>query len=320
MAQGCICAGAGKSTGRPGCTTPRGITTFLAIGQWKNDSGNINSIPQGTVVDQTYVENLLNNPNLTERLFVLPPVKRVLHDQADDITEDLGNGQTVTTGEKGVLKHTYEIIGKNATEEMYDAIRSHFCNTNGFHEFTNFGQITGTNIGDGDLRRTKIMDDSYMIKMVRAQEGVVQKIVLSFIVDESEDVAQQDHITAESIDYPTRYWFDSQPVQLLIKEVESTTLTTVVIKVAWMRERWENDGWTGLVTDDFNAGGGVGTIKNLTTGLDVVVVASESTDPDEEGLYTLTFAAQTDEDELQIGIVKDGVYAEDIVVFCGPTS
>lgn len=320
MAQGCLCAGAGKSTGRPGCTTPRGITTFIGIGQWKNDSGNINSIPQGTVIDQVYVEALLNNLNLTERLFILPAVKRVLHDQADDITEDLGNGQTVATGEKGVLKHTYEIIGKNATEEMYDAIRSHFCNTNGFHEFTNFGQITGTNIGDGDLRRTKIMDDSYMIKMVRAQEGVVQKIVFSFIVDETEDVAQQDHITSESIEYPTRYWYESQPVQLLIKEVESTSLTELVLKVAWIRERWENDGWTGLVTNDWNAGGGTATIKNITTGLDVAVVSSESTDEELQGVYTLTFAAQTDEDVLEIGLIKDGIYAEKIRVFCGPTS
>jgi len=76
--QGCICAGAGKSTGRPGCTTPRGITTYLVIGQWKNDSGNINSIPQGTVIDQTDVEGHLNSDKAAE-------VEQTLHQASDSL-------------------------------------------------------------------------------------------------------------------------------------------------------------------------------------------------------------------------------------------
>ncbi|HPH45497.1 MAG TPA: hypothetical protein PKU83_00725 [Chryseolinea sp.] len=318
--QGCICAGAGKSTGRPGCTTPRGITTYLVIGHWKNDSGNINSIPQGTVIDQTYVEGRLNNLNMTERLFVLPAVKRVKHNHAPDVTEDVGNGLLIKTGEKGVRTNTYELIKGNATEEMLEAINSHLCSTLGFFELTNFGQIAGTNIGDGDLRLTKIADDTFLTNLMYPEEGVAQKIMLSFIVDETEDLTQQDYITAESIEYATRFWYDSQPQQVLITEVLSTSLTDIKVKLSWMRVRFENDGITDFVSNDFNAGGGVATINNLTQSTTPAVVASESALPNEEGVYTLTFAGAADEDEVEIGIVKDGYYADKIRVFVGPTS
>lgn len=321
MAQGCICAGSGKSTGRPDCVTVRGITTGMAFGRWKNDDGDINAFNQGTIIDQTEIESRVNDLDLSRRLYILHNLKRVLHDRGDDITEDMGNGNMVTTGEKAPRIHTYELIGSDATEEMLAALRSHFCSTVGFHELTNFGQITGTNTGDGNLKRTKVMDNTFKAKIVYAQEGVIQKIVFSFIVDETEDDAQQDYITAESIEFATRFWYDVQPLQVLITEVLSTALDTIVVKLSWMRVRYENDGIEDFVSNDFNAGGGVATVNNLTQSTTPSVVAAESTDPDEQGQYTLTLAApQTDQDRIEIGIVKDGYYADKIIVFIGPTS
>lgn len=317
---GCICNRGAKSTGRPKCVTVRGITRQLALGDWKNDSGNINSFPQGTTIDQTYVEALLNNSNKTERLYILPKVKRVTHDRAEEVTEDVGGGILKNTGEQGVRLHTYEILGKDATEEMLAAIKSFQCGTIGFHEFTHTGQITGTNTGDGDLKRTKIEDDTLKVRIMYSQEGVIQKIMISFMVDESEIDEEQDYILADSIDYHVRYWYDSQPQQVEIIEVESTSLTEIKVKLVWARLRYENDGIEDFVANDFNAGGGAATIKNLTQSTDPSVTVTESNLPDEQGVYTLTFAAQNDQDLVEVGIIKDGYDAINLRVYVGPTS
>lgn len=307
---GCECAKRPKNTGRPKCVEQRGVSNGAVLGFYQTADGTVNQIPDGTDITQTYVEGKLAESDFEDRWYVLPLNKMVSSIREDDKTEDI-EGFAKRTGEKGARTRTAMLVGKDATPEMLAALESLQCRDLAFFDLTKSGQIVGTNIGDGDLRMTKIESDTFMVNAVYAEDGVIQKINVSWIIDETELDSEQDYIASTSIDYGVRFWYSSAPLEVVITEVSNYDLDTIEVTLKWARNRWNPEGLEGFVSDDFNTNG-VATVYNVTDSAPETVVAVEQSDPDK---YILTLASPVDEnDVVKVDIVKDGYDAESILV------
>lgn len=315
---GCDCALRPKNLGRPNCVDTRGVSNGMVLALWKNSDGDVNSIPNGTVINQTYVEGKFNETDYTKQWFITPRNYRVLSERAEDKKEDV-EGVMKRTGEKGVRTRAFELLGKDATPEILAALESFQCRDLGFLDLTKKGQIWGTNTGDGNLLFTRIEADTFEVNAVYATDGVIQKITVMFAIDETEIDSEQDYIPATDIDYATRFWYTSAPLEIAIVEVDSTQLDELTIDLKWFRNDWAgNQAITGLVLNDFNTNGIATMFNNTTSSTITVLTAPESTTV--PGRYTLTFAAQSDQDYVTTDIVKDGYAAEPLYSYLGTTS
>lgn len=316
---GCDCALRPKNLGRPNCVETRGVSNGMVLALWKNSDGDVNSIPNGTVINQVYVEGKFNNTDYTKQWFITPRNYRVLSERAEDKKEDV-EGVMKRTGEKGVRTRAFELLGKDATPEILAALESFQCRDLGFLDLTKKGQIWGTNTGDGNLLFTRIEADTFEVNAVYATDGVIQKITVMFAIDETEIDSEQDYIPSSDIAYATRFWYTSAPLEVAIVEVLSTALDTFVVDLKWFRNDWAgNQAITGFVSSDFNTNG-VATVYNVTDSAQVsILTAVESTTI--PGRYTITLAsAQDDQDQIKVDIVKDGYAAEPTYIYMGPTS
>lgn len=313
----CDCALRPRNTQRPNCVETRGVSNGMVLALWKNSDGDINSIPAGTEISQTYVEGKFNETDFTKKWYVTPRNYRVVSERAEDKKEDV-EGVQKRTGEKGVRTRSFELLGKDATPEMLAALESFQCRDLGFLDLTKKGQVWGTNTGDGNLLFTRIEADTFEVNVVYATDGVIQKITVMFAIDETEIDSEQDYIPSTDIDYATRLWYNSAPLEVKIIEVDSSALDELVVDLHWFRNNWSGDyPVEDFVSNDFNTNG-IATIYNVTDSLSVAVTSVE--DVNTPGRYTLSFAAQDDQDQLKIDIVKDGYEADPLYVYIGPTS
>lgn len=316
---GCDCALRPKNLGRPNCVETRGVSNGMVLALWKNSDGDVNSIPNGTVINQAYVEGKFNETDFTKQWFITPRNYRVVSERAEDKKEDV-EGVMKRTGEKGVRTRAFELLGKDATPEILAALESFQCRDLGFLDLTKKGQVWGTNTGDGNLLFTRIEADTFEVNAVYATDGVIQKITVMFAIDETEIDSEQDYIPSSDIDYATRFWYTSAPLEVAIVEVDSSQLDEITVALKWFRNDFAgNQAITDFVLNDFNTNG-VATVYNVTDSstVSLTTVVESSTVP---GQYTLTLAsAQTDQDYIKIDIVKDGYAAEPLYVYIGPTT
>lgn len=311
---GCLCASSPKATGRPDCVERRGVSNGAVLGFYQVADGTINQIPEGTDLTQAYVEGKFNETDFKDRWYQLPRNYMVVNERAEDDKEDI-EGISKRTGEAGTRTRTFQLIGKDATPEALAYLRSLQCRGLAFFDLTKKNQIVGTNIGDGNLRMTKIEDDTFEVIATYASEGVIEKIMVTWVIDETELDEEQDYIPSALITYQPRFWYQSAPQQVCISYVDQDALTDIVVTLKWMRNKFNPDGLTGFVAADFNTeeSNTPATVYNKTTSSNVTVTVVESSDPDQ---YTLTLAApQNEGDEILIGIYdKTGYFAEQISV------
>ena len=309
---GCICAKSPKATGRPDCVERRGVSNGAVLGFYQVADGSVNQIAEGTVINQSFVEGKFNEDDYKDRWYPLPRNYMVVNERAEDDKEDI-EGVNKRTGEAGTRTRTFQLIGKDATPEALSYLESLQCRGLAFFDLTKKNQIAGTNIGDGNLRMTKIEDDTFEVIATYASEGVIEKIMVTFVIDETELDSEQDYIPSTLIDYQPRFWYQSAPQQVCISYVDQDALTDIVVSLKWMRNRFDPEGLKNFVANDFNTeeSNTPATVYNKTQSSNVTVTVVESSDPDQ---YTLTMSgAQNEGDVIIVGIYdKEGYFAEQI--------
>lgn len=298
-------------SGRPNCVDLFGVTNGFLFAQWRSDAGVINGITAGTEITQSFVEGKLNNSDDSLAWFMSPQTKNAVFERTEDKTEE-AEGYPVRTGEFGPGTWTFELWGKESSEAMMKWIDSMKCKDMGFMRTSKQRQLGGTNTGDGNLKFTKIQNDTLRYVPVHSSDGVVQKLIVMFTVDETELDSDFDWIPSSEFEYPVNYWYNSQPLQVKITEVSNNGVDEIVVTLDWSSNKYsDSNQLDGFVTADFTA-------FNITDSANITVTVVE-TETSTNGVtgyqYTISLDTGTNDDDMvRVGIDVDGFAAEDIIV------
>ena len=274
-----------------------------------NSSGAANSIPAGTVLDQTYVQGKIDaiNTNPADAWFIFPEMYNLAAPPAENETEDR-DGIPVPTGEEIKQPITWEHSKEDANPALKASYDSLKCNEIGVIFATYSGQLEGLNDGNGNLVPMKLQGETLSAQYGAPVKGTLNKIMVSMLMDELENEANRDYIDSSAISYPVKNWFSLGALEVINYEVSNSAQTTIVFRANALYGGVDfKKPITGLVTADLSPDLGVttGEVYNNTTAANVAATLAESgTTP---GLYTLTLGvAQTAADEIWIQIFKSG--------------
>lgn len=308
----CQCAGTPLNPGMPGCMPLVGRDKFLIFFDYTDSDGNLNGIPAGTVLDQTYLEGKLNEADPTKRWYVMPEIFGKEAPTPENETEDR-DGIPVPTGEEIKQPFTFHHSkeeGNPALKAVYDSIK---CRDLGYLSVTYKGQIAGMHDGNGGLIGVHLQKGTLFAGYMEPVKGVLQKMNISFLVDELENDANRDYFPADLIAYPAKNWFADQPIEVVLKIVGDPSTTELVVDARSIFGQAGNKSpIRNLVTADWNGTGAApSSVRNVTDDADVTITSAESaTIP---GRYTLTYGvAQDASDVIRVGVTKTGYFARKV--------
>lgn len=305
----CQCAGKPLSPGQNGCQPLVSRAKFPIFMYMTNSSGQPNSIPAGTVLDQTYVQGKLDaiETNPADAWFIFPEMYNLAAPPAENETEDR-DGIPVPTGEEIKQPITWEHSKEDANPALKAAYDSLKCNEIGVIWATYSGQLEGMNDGNGNLIPMKLQGETLSAQVGSPVKGTLNKIMVSMLMDELENEANRDYIDSSSIAYPVKNWFSLAVLEVIPYEISNATQTTIVFRANALYGGVDfKKPITGLVTADLSPDLGVttGEVYNNTTASNVAATLAESSST--PGLYELTLiAAQTAADEIWINFFKSG--------------
>lgn len=303
----CQCEGSPLSPGQPGCVPIVGRDKFPIFFEYTDSTGALNGVPAGTVLDETFLVDKLNETDQTKRWYVFPEMFNIASPPSENETEDI-DGVPVPTGEEIRQVSTFEHVKKDANPAIKAAYDSLKCEDLGVIFGTYSGQLNGMNDGNGNLVGIHIKSGTLSAQYSAPVKGAVQKMMVSYIVDDLENDANRDFISSANIAYPIKNWFTNQPLEVIPFEVSNAAATTIVFRLNSLYGQVDfKSPVEGILTADISPDLGVttGEVYNETTALNVAATLVESsTDP---GLYTLTLGvAQTAADIIAIDIFKSG--------------
>lgn len=310
----CQCAGTPINPGMSGCLPMVSRTKFYIYVPYYDSTGAINSIPAGTVLNQTYVTGKLNETDLTKRWYIPAEIFALEAPPAEMETEDR-DGIPIPTGEQLRQPTTYTHSKEEANPALIAFYDSIACNELGVFAVTRTGQVAGMNDGDGNLIPIKLQLGTLNAQYGEPTKGVLQKIMVSFLVDELENDANRDFIDSSLIAYDAKRWVNLQPIQIVMYLQSQSGQDTFVFKIQKIfGSAHFKSHYTGLVTNDFSPDNGStdGAVYNTTTSANVTVTVTEDTVAE---TYEMTLAAPADPDDvLAINIFKTGVSMQEVEV------
>ena len=310
----CQCAGRPINPGMSGCLPMVSRTKFYIFVPLFDSTGAQNKVLAGTVLNQAYVIAKLNNTDDTLRWLITPEIFGLEAPAAEMETEDR-DGIPVPTGEQIKQATTYHHSKEEANPALIAFYDSIACRDYGVYAITRTGQLAGMNDGEGNLLPIAIQQGTINAQYGEPTKGVLQKVMVSFLVDELENDANRDFIASDDIAYDAKRWFNLQPIQIFMFLQSQSGQDTFVFKIQKM---YGSVGWkshyTGLVTLDLSPDNGVtdGEIYNSTAAANVAATITEDT-VNETYEMTIASPAQPD-DELAINVFKAGVNMSEYVV------
>lgn len=286
---GCQCAGRPLAPGQSGCM-PQAKRDKFPIFMYKYGSdGSRNSIPAGTVLNQTYITNKLNAALDADRWWIFPEMFGLEEPGAENETEDI-DGVAFPTGEENKQPWTWFHGKKNYNPALKAAYASFACEEIMVMFITYAGQVSGISDGTGGLTGIDIEGGSIFATPSRAVKGATGKLMVQITEDSLVNPADYDHIEAESIAYSALNWYDLQPIELILTEISQSGQDTLVFRANYLYGNANfKKPYTGLLTADVSPDNGstTGEVYNQTDDLNAAGVLSESSST--PGLYTWTF-------------------------------
>ena len=303
----CQCAGTPLSPGQPGCIPLVGRDKFPIFMPYTDDTGALNGVPKDTVLDEAFLISKLNETDASKRWYVFPEMFNIDTPPSENETEDI-DGVGVPTGEEIKQTASFMHVGEEANPALKAAYDSLKCLDLGVIFGTFKGQLNGMNDGAGNLVGIHVKQGTVSAQYAPPVKGAVQKMMVSYIVDDLENDANRDFIASDSIAYPVKNWFTNQPLEIIPLEVSNSGQDTIVITLDSLYGGvFRKKPIEGIVTAEFSPDLGVtpGEVFNESTSANVAVTAAESgTVP---GQYTLTLVApQTATNIIAVNIFKAG--------------
>lgn len=269
---------------------------YVFVPTFKED-GTRNYIDTTVTLDTAYWNSQLNAAS-EERWRPTLAVNLVTDERGDSITQDLGAGKVSFIAE-GARTVSATMVGKFANAQLLGKLKAFKCADISAYVITRGGSIVGTVLGgdDSKLYPIRLEDETFEPKLIKqsVNNSVQQGISLAFTwAIEEKDENLRQIVEEEMVD----------PVSG-IKGLIDVYGAVSAISTTSFKMTLTNDYGTpinkglvkGLLITDFSLEEVSPTPASIT-----ILTATESPD----GVYTLTFAAQTSGDVLKLTPAKDG--------------
>lgn len=288
----CACNGSILNTGTPNKQRVVASGVKLIAVRMKADDGTSNEILASDVIDQAYVDALINHEDESKRWYPIGIFDNQDDTRADAVSESFSNGTSGLT-QQGVRTYTGWLI--NYAPHYLKALESFKCQSFGVYAVDSCGGLTGAIAKSGAaLRPIRVNEKSWNPTYVKSTDTVSAKVQLAFEFSQLEKdrylrVVSDTEITADLL--------DAEGLLPIAATVSGITTTGFVAALKVDYDIFLDASKTivpGWVTADF-------AVFNKTTNL-AVSVTSVTEAP--EGTYTFVIPAQTSADILELTNVK----------------
>lgn len=295
----CKC-GVGLSNTGTACTPIMQVAKNIILVPYFTDAGAINSVALNATLNSAYFTAKVNNADNSQRWFPLPELKNVVDERAENRLESFEDGSSVFISE-GDRSFTGWLV--KGTPKLKQKIESARCVEVGVYIVDKSGNLIGVHDEANDLLLPIKLDEaSISARLIKTTDSTIQKLELKFNFSADEKDENLAMIACDEMDYNV----------LLLKglldihaEFSSITTTSFVVKL-------KTEYGTpitpvldeGLVVGDFS-------LYNDTDNASVTVLTATE-NPD--GVYTLTYAAQTSADVMFLTPSKNGRDYSDVEI------
>jgi hypothetical protein len=283
----CKCENTLGNTGTPTCESIASVTKKLIFVPYYDEDGNINKIDTSATLDQTWLDALLNHADSDKRWYPTPEIKNVSDERGEPKYEEFGDGTKVLI-QDGARAFKALFVGVSST--FLSKISDNRCADLGVYHIDKNGNLIGTEIVDGYLYPTRIEKSSYLAKLIKAQDGAVQKVELSFEYHGDEDDADLRMIKASEFASGVRMLLTTGLMDVTAVITSPTTtgfVATLNTDYGSVANKIKANGW---VAADF-------VLYNETDSLSVAITSVTETS---DGVYTFVIPAQTSGDVLRL--------------------
>lgn len=291
----CSCNDAFANTGKPTCDAVAAVAKkYIAVALVADDGTDnyINVADGHPAINQAYFDALINHSDPSKRWYPTPELKNITSDKADSLFQEFDDGAKVFIQE-GPRSFTGLIV--KASGVYLGKLKSLRCREFGLYEIDKNGNLIGSLDEAGKLYPIRVDNNSWDPKLVKATDKTLQNIMLGF----------NFHIDQADENLEMILAADISPVNLLRLEGlidlngefadVTTTGFTVTIRTDF-GSVVDKQLVTGLVAADM-------ALYNDTDSASVTIVSVTETS---DGVYDVTYAAQTAGDDLLLTITKDG--------------
>ena len=292
----CNCDSGLLNTGLPNCVELAGVTKKLIMVQTTANDGTSNVIDlvgdlTGGKLTAAFITGKLNEADSSKRWFPLGEFKNVEDTKADPITESFNDGSNVFIQE-GVRTFTGVLVG--APYEYLKQLNAGRCVDFSVFIIDADGSITGVYAG-GDIFAPIAVDrNTFVATLMKTTDTTAQKITIAFEFSRLEKDEDLKLFSADDIDVNLLKVNGLIDVNMAAS-LPTTTSTTVALTFNYGSVN-NKQTLQGAVVGDFTA------YNNTDLAAVALLTATEVSD----GVYLLTYAAQTVADVVEFTFSKTG--------------
>lgn len=181
------CLTAVKNLGIPNCLTVADATKRAIFVNYYKSDGSINGIDLSTlsngILDAAAWGVLVNNLDDAERFYLTPKLNLVTDVREDEVTEDVGGGQTVPVRD-GVRNFEGHVIKADPTWLKHmDTWKG---KTVGVFFIDKSGNLIGNGRNEGYLYPIRLEENTLRALLIKGTDDAVQKVKINFQISELE--------------------------------------------------------------------------------------------------------------------------------------
>ena len=175
MSIGCNCDMGLSNTGRPNCLPLQSVTSKLILVPLQDNAGAYNSIDLTTL---PVWDNLINDPDVSQRWYPLPTFENVELPKADTIFEEANSGRMAYL-RQGKRSFAGELWAYDSTPQFLGKLSSGRCVEFGIFVVDINGSLIGSKVGNF-LYPIPVDNQSWNPTLMFATDSTIQKIMLAF--------------------------------------------------------------------------------------------------------------------------------------------
>ena len=175
MSIGCNCDLGLSNTGRPNCLPLQSVTSKLILVPLQDNAGAYNRIDLTTL---PVWDNLINDPDVSQRWYPLPTFENVELPKADTIFEEANSGRMAYL-RQGKRSFAGELWAYDSTPQFLGKLSSGRCVEFGIFVVDINGSLIGSKVGNF-LYPIPVDNQSWNPTLMFATDSTIQKIMLAF--------------------------------------------------------------------------------------------------------------------------------------------
>lgn len=289
------------NTGRSGCEALFNVMYSAYYMNTYASDGTRNHIDLTTPLTQAILDQKINEADPTKRWYPLGKLEEVGGERTDNVFDESSSGSRsfVKNGTR-----TVTAIIKNQTATFMGELETARCSKIAMFFIDKAGRVRGMGVDSEPKKLFPVMieDQSFATKLMLADEENVEKIEISFQYDQREQdsslrVIDGSSITADLLGANGLFGIDVSYSNISTSGFDFTLTTKYGNYANLIKDKGL------LISELFDVAGGTGSsLYNITTSSALPILTLTEND----GVYTVTFAAQTANDVIRLTPVRNG--------------